>query len=84
MNPNEPSSAPVEKKSRRSDITKKILSETSEEARSLTKDYWKGRADQYEIDQEENARLRSLIEKAFYENNGYQYTWEQFKKDNNL
>jgi hypothetical protein len=34
--------------------------------------------------QEENARLRSPIEKAFYENNGYQYTWEQFKKENNL
>jgi hypothetical protein len=67
-----PSSAPVEK-------------EDFSEVRKTFHEMNKKLMDEIIGYKEENARLRSLIEKAFYvEFSGYGPTWEQFKKDNNL
>jgi hypothetical protein len=72
MNPNEPSSAPVG-------------NEDFSEVRKTFHEMNKKLMDEIIGYKEENARLRSLIEKAFYaEYSGYNPTWEQFKKDNNL
>ena len=57
--PNEQSPEAHGKK--RSKITKNILSEIPEQVRNLTKDYWKGRADQHEIDGEQNTSIRQEL-----------------------
>jgi hypothetical protein len=96
MNPNESTSAPVEEEDTAhkgfwQHQILKLMEKHNEEGFDMKvllndiDEVLKFHRQLFEVStQEENARLRSLIEKAFYENNGYQYTWEQFKKDNNL
>jgi hypothetical protein len=97
MNPNESTSAPVEKEENPIEAIKNLSYKCLQWENGEIKGYDESKMEggltrifnKINQLQEENARLRSLIEKAFVkgclaETNFKERAWEQFKKENNL